>query len=118
MAYGQEQARMSGLLSDAGGGTRTPDTRIMIGAVALVFDPVQVGFVGFGGVRPGEICGVGDMARDMVWGGGSGASTRRASVRLVARDERRGPVVHSRRGGESRCSVEWVGEVVAVAELD
>jgi hypothetical protein len=49
---------------DAGGGTRTPDTRIMIGALALGFGGVEAGFVGFGSVRSDQICRVGDTFRD------------------------------------------------------
>src|SRR3954470_20325342 len=52
---------------DAGGGTRTPDTRIMIGALALVFGGAAAAFVGLGGVRTGQICRVGDTVRDTAW---------------------------------------------------
>jgi hypothetical protein len=53
---------------DAGGGTRTPDTRIMIGALTLVFPAFEAGFVGFVGVRRGQIYRVGDMVRDTALG--------------------------------------------------
>jgi hypothetical protein len=36
----------------------------MIGALALGFGAVEAGFVAFGGVRLGQICGVGDTLRD------------------------------------------------------
>jgi hypothetical protein len=54
------------LFADVGGGTRTPDTRIMIGALALVFAAFEAGFVGLSEVQRGQICGVGDTVRDML----------------------------------------------------
>jgi hypothetical protein len=53
---------------NAGGGTRTPDTRIMIGASALGADAVEPYLVGFGGAGPGQICRLGDMVGDTVSG--------------------------------------------------
>jgi hypothetical protein len=40
----------------------------MIGALALGFGGAEAGFVGFGGVRQRQICGVGDIVRDAVFG--------------------------------------------------
>ena len=59
------RARLRGFF-DAGGGTRTPDTRIMIGALALVYGGAKAGYAGFGGIRRGQICRVGDTVRDAV----------------------------------------------------
>jgi hypothetical protein len=38
----------------------------MIGALALGFGALEAGFVRFGRVRQGQICGVGDMVGDTV----------------------------------------------------
>jgi hypothetical protein len=48
----------------------------MIGALALVFGGVEAGCVGFGGVRSGQICRVGDTVRDTDWDGLNGATCR------------------------------------------
>jgi hypothetical protein len=62
----------------------------MIGALALGFLAFEAGFVRFGGIRRGQICGLGDMARDTVSGnsspapvGASGASGLPASMKLL-----------------------------------
>ena len=73
-------------LRDAGGGTRTPDTRIMIGALALVFARAEGGFVGFGGVGGGQICRAGDTVWDTDWGGLNGATSWARS--LAVREDR------------------------------
>jgi hypothetical protein len=52
----------------------------MIGALALGFGGVEVGFVGFVQVRRGQICRVGDTVRDTV------CTERRARGGLVDED--------------------------------
>jgi hypothetical protein len=47
-------------------GLEAPDTRIMIGALALVFGRVEAGFVRLGRLRHDQICRLGDTVRDMV----------------------------------------------------
>ena len=54
-------------LVDAGGGTRTPDTRIMIGADLQGFYVGWAFSVGLGLVRWGHFCSVGDKGRDTLW---------------------------------------------------
>src|SRR6516164_1880468 len=61
---------MSRGLSSAGGGTRTPDTRIMIAGIRRRMPHVAWTFVGLGGVSQGQICRVEDEIGDELrrWG--------------------------------------------------
>src|SRR3954471_2386924 len=61
----QESTAMQGFC-DAGGGTRTPDTRIMIASIGAAFGLGKPSFAGLTRPRSGQICRLGDKVRDKV----------------------------------------------------
>jgi len=61
----QESTAMQGFF-DAGGGTRTPDTRIMIGALPLISAYVERSYRRFRMTCASHICRLGDHAGDQV----------------------------------------------------
>jgi hypothetical protein len=87
----------------------------MTGALALVFGGVEAGFIGFGGVRRGEICRVADMVGDTV----SAEPPRpRISDRVSAAPARAAkPSGDTLDGRDCRSAVHGIGQLVAVSEL-
>jgi hypothetical protein len=90
----------------------------MIGALALGFAGVEAGFVGFSGVWRGQICTVGDMVGDTV--PRRSDCFVRSELRALRRPAGRASLSLSDAFGGCNGSrrVEWISELVAVAELD
>jgi hypothetical protein len=67
-------------------GLEPPNTRIMIGALALIFAAIEAGFGGFGGVRSCQICRVGDMVGDTMRQNRAELHPPRETVRELQRE--------------------------------
>jgi hypothetical protein len=82
----------------------------MIGALALGFPAFEAGFVGFGQVRRGQICRIGDTVRD------TDRKFRPAGLQepTGTSADAQFPTV----GGLDRCGpVEWIGNLAALLAL-